>query len=646
MIYLANYSLQPFHGWIRTKTGALDFFVSAAVTPEGDTIVRGHQRHNSVDIDILASLRPGEVRSIDARAATANPIVHVVPAVSATEMAELGIPRLGNTHLTLLDVRVDGAGYLAHFRARLHGDPELQALVADLWVLFYPGTAYAQARLRLTNSSPTVASLAPTELQRDLVLSIGSANVAVVGKLMPGNVVLPAGTKFGDGQSMVLPLVCIWQRLADPESYNEAGAFLELAIGANGTEHPWPMFSSYPRLPSGASKLGFHWRHFRPLRDMVGTWKAGDGIGVPAMSGVTGAQPDQLFVGAECGGPDGCGVEQVYYLAALTWAHRPCHHRELGGERLDFANHPDLRLWDGRAHWHRGVSPDQLGKERPASPDDMQGGWWGPDVEHWLLNTLALANRIVWCPALTSLLEDQAIVYLGQYTTQPGLSTSSAYAARSVGWECIAAIHLLEAGLDLALHLQVRARFIDRVRDVLLPNAANDIWDIRIDDPRLGTGEWWMPWQASVGAYGLFLAGDYLGSLDAQRAAVRAAQRVVEDAWTFDGTSWLSAPVRPVATGTDAEPDMAAARACVHEDCGIPLPLTDAAPMFDGSFNDYGMPLAVWVLLQANPNPADARSVELRDKAQRIWDRLQRDTGGGSKWFPPSNLTTFTGTLP
>lgn len=637
MLYLANYGLNEFHNWFRVPIQGPSLLVGHAYdTPEGDLLVVAETRPRSIICDVRARIAPGQIKSIDVSRMLLGVPHHVAP-VTAHEMANLGIPTIGNTQLQIASLQVSGAGYLAHFRSRLVGDPEIQGLVADLWVLFYPGVAYSQARLRLTNSSPAIPNLDHTVLPRDLVLTIGTANVAVVGRPMTGNVVLPAGTRFGDGQAIVLPMVCIWQSLAKPSSYSEAGALLDLAIGGNGTTGPWPGFNGYPRLPAGYSKLAFHWRHFRPLLSIVGTWEAGKDIGIPAVSGITGAQADQVFVGGECSGPEGCGMEWIYYLASLTWAHRPCHHREIDGRPLQMSEHPDLRLWDGRAHWHRGVSPDQLGKERSATVDDMTGRWWGPDVEHWLLNTLAIANRIVWCPALQSLLDDQATVYLGQYTVQPGLSTSSPYAARSIGWECIGVSHLLESGLPTNLRTAVANRLQDRLLSVIMPmvEASDDIWDIRIDDPRLGQGAWWMPWQAAVGAYGLFMAGSLFGMPDVEIGAMRAARRVVEDAWKLDGETWLSAPVRPVDTGTDSDPDMAAARAYVHEDCGIPLPATDSPPLFDGSFNDFGMPLAVWVVRQQEPDPSDLRGIAIRQKADAIWAQLQRDTRGGSKWFPP-----------
>jgi hypothetical protein len=83
---------------------------------------------------------------------------------------------------------------------------------------------------------------------------------------------------------------------------------------------------------------------------------------------------------------------QVVYLSALQMAHRPCHHREADGTQFDPSTHPDLVFWDGRAHWHTGVSPDQLGKPRGLSREETSS-WYGPDVEHAITTPLFAAAR-------------------------------------------------------------------------------------------------------------------------------------------------------------------------------------------------------------------------------------------------------------
>jgi hypothetical protein len=63
------------------------------------------------------------------------------------------------------------------------------------------------------------------------------------------------------------------------------------------------------------------------------------------------------------------------YYAALGQLRRPCHHLEDQAGR------------------------DQLGKPRQPTLSETHG-WLGPDREHWLQNTVAIALRITGGPAL------------------------------------------------------------------------------------------------------------------------------------------------------------------------------------------------------------------------------------------------------
>lgn len=590
-IRLANFSVQPFAGWVRANTDTPPTCASGRM---GTARFAVGQRTglDTWAIDVHTSLRPGEVWTCDTDSATPEP--HAIDPLPADPLAYFGLPTIAGVPLSVVHVSPDGAHYRIDLRARVG-----PMLVVELFLLWSPDCpGWAIGTLLVTASNPAVPDLVAT-VPPGFRLEFGSSLVTIPG-LLWGCEIIPAGDTIADGQSRAYPLTIVWPRLVTPTDYSSAAALNQILT--NGITSLYP--GGNPRLRAGASALAWGREHVADAVASLHRWEPPRGLGVNPRSGDTGAQEDQVFVGAECMTPDGIGCDYVRYLTALAQSRRPCHHYEAGGEPLDLSRHPQLRFWDGRAHWHRGVSPDQLGKPRALTEQESQG-WWGPDVEHWLLNTLAVASRITGDRALQRLLEAQARVYLLQWTAEPGLSTSSTYAARAVGWEGIGVVHLWRCLANRALAVAVHDRWLDRLDRVLLPKlSASDIWDIRQDDPRLGPGAWWMPWQQSVGAYGLDLAGQTFGRDDARQVALNGALRVLYAAWKLDGGTWLSAPSRTV---SQAEP-----------------------AQFDGSFNLFGMPLAPATILRHNPNHSTAKE---------IMAQLIRDAKGGHPWLPPEVLS-------
>ena len=583
VVSLANYSGSAYDGWKRCTVDVMPPHEAGQV---GATrYVLGRRIGTDVRvIDVRVRLDAGEVLSLDL--STATPWAFVLGPLPADPLAFFGAPTIAGVPLQVVALQADGAGYLAHLRARVG-----PMLCCDLWLWWYPDApAWAIGEAVVCASNPAVPDVTAT-VPTDFRLRFGTADVLVPGAQGGGPCLLPAGTIFGDGQARSFPLVLIWrQHLTSPTEWSSAGAAANLAIAANGISRLWP--DGNPAPVPGASPLDWTRAHWADAISSLHRWERPVGLGVNQRSGDAGAQEDQVFVGAETLDTEGLGAETVRYLVALSQSRRPCHHLEADGSLLRLAAHPQLVLWDGRPHWHAGVSPDRLGKSRGLTELDTHG-WYGPDVEHWLLNTLATAARLTGSPALQWQLEHEARVYLLQSVASPWL-----FAARATGWDGIGAVHLWRTLEDRALAQQVRDGWLRRFDAILLPQLSakpNDIWDVRKDDPRLGTGEWWMPWQQAVGAYGLDMAGQVFGRADARALALRGARRALADGWKLDGSTWLT-----------------------YWNLAV-----DGRGTLSHNANNFGMPLAPAVVLRHEPS---------NEKARAVWAQIAPD---GGPWIAP-----------
>jgi len=630
-VRLANYSETSFAGWTRTVVDTKPLPVGEV---GGVLFVRGRQTGlDTWAVDLRVELKPNEQRTIDlGTAKRARWAIGPLPADPARFFGAR-LPTVNGTELKLRDARQDGTGLAMHFQGRLHS-----LWHVDLWLLWRPdepglmvGEVVCCASnpsipdvlcetsspfSALTSPSPTTSttgtssssSAPPTDgYERSgapyaiegrsatqetagngastspdspsspgLRLSWGDALVHVPGAgwNLP---VVPEGS-FATGQARGVPVTLVWPRNVINEWFAVV-AGVNRSVCAVGIAKLLP--DGNPTLPAGFNATAFTTGLYQESLRRLHTWEP-PLLGPAPQSGTTGSQEDQVFVGGECLQPDGLGAEQVRYLNALRILSRPCHHLNADGTIVDPTTAvPRLIYWDGMCHWSVGVSPNRLGKPRNPTLEECHG-WSGPDVEHWLFNQTAAAARVTGSHALQWELEHQAHVYLGQWTTTPGWSTTQPYAARAVGWEGIGAVHLWENLEDRALAERVRAHWLRRANEVIIPAWRDrDVVDVRRDDPRLGAGDWWMPWQQSVGAYGLDLACAVLGPAEGRDVALRLARTVVRDAFRLVGDRWQTQPVRPVAGDTGS----------------------------DESFNGFGMPLAVATVLRHDPDDERARSI-------------------------------------
>lgn len=425
-----------------------------------------------------------------------------------------------------------------------------------------------------------------------------------------GAVLLPAGTVIGDGQARSLPLVFIWrQHLTSEREWSSAGAAASLSICANGIAKLWPDGNPQPI----ADPLGWARSNWAGAIARLHNWDDGP-LGVKKRSGDTGKQEDQVFVGGECIGPASLGAETVRYLVALGQSKRPCHHLEASGSLLDLAKHPKLVIWSGRAHWHTGVSPDQLGKPRALTEIESHG-WSGPDREHWLQNTVAIAYRLTGSPALQWQLEAQARLFMLQETVDQKLSTSDFSAERAIGWAGIVAVHLWRSLEDRTLAEQVAQRWRDRVAKVYLPklnSKPQDVWKPQPDARLIADTGWrpmnWMPYQQAIGAYGLDYACRWLGpaegralALRGAKAALRAWERLPDGRWKpWSYWGYSSDLTAPFIEGRGA-----------HDGANVWVWFTPA----------------VWMVRDREPQ---------NEQARMIWQQVARETD--PKWVPVESV--------
>lgn len=604
-IKLENLTASSFKGWTRVNVDTPPPHPAGLIN--GARYVVGLPTgRDTVSVDIWTELEPFEKVSFDL--AKSKETKFTLKQLPGDILAHFGGPlRIGNVPMAFRDIRIDGAAIASHLTARFG-----RMMHADVWLLWYPDQpAWSTGEVLLTCSNPTVHDM--TQEVEDLKLAFGDALTLVPGG-RPSEPLIGDRISFADGQARAYPITFVWLRhLTDAGQWATVGAVSNLGISAVGIENLWP--GGRRPYPEGSSAARWARERYAEAVRRLHTWD--EGVCGPARSsGVTGAQEDQAFQRGEALLPDGpAGADVVTYLSALKYANRPCHHLEFSGAPVTREKHPNLAYWDARIHWHTTVSPDRLGKPRPATIEEAHG-WSGPDVEHWLIGTLMAGQRYRPSPALTRLLEHQAHIYTLQATTAPGRSTSVPYSSRAVAWEGLASV-LLWRALPPPTSKLVRKHAEERIRKIILPTYGTlrvPIWDRRLNDGRLGEGLWWQPWQQSIGCYGLDLAGEIFDIPEARKAAHRAAVACVT-------RTWIPLPGASRFRGVDKLPFTE-----------TPLPLSH----FTSADYEWGVDWyeltwdvpAVWTVLRHDPN---------HRRAREIWKQVWEESKGGGSWFPPGS---------
>lgn len=571
-IRLANFSPSPFRGWKRLKT---DFpLPHAAQVLGGLLVVRGEPSGLDTHYaDVRCLLGPGEETTLHATQAT--PVGFQRGSFPQDPLGFFGGQlTIDGNNAKWVSLRANGAGYDCVLRQRESGEVKHRSV--EIMFTWYPTTPWlAEGEIIVTNSNPATTAL--VMVGDDIGVRFGDAVVLPLG----GRAWKPAsaGTQWADGQARAMPVLFVWLQHMTPEAWSDIAALAQFGISAVGIQKL--LADGNPLFPQGFDPRRWTKDRLPEAMRRLHTWEP-PMCGPAPQSSQSGEQDDQPCARGEAMLPDGLGAEKVIYLSALKMANRPCHHLEADGSQLDPARHTakPLIFFNGRPHTGLWNIVDRLGKDSGLAHSQVPGGWFGPDEEHAMHGTLAAACRMVPSHACQWLLRQQAIQYPLMWTTTPGWSTSQCYAARAVGWEALLVVHIWRELEDRALAQKVRDHYMVRLSNILLPtlgSAENDIWDVRVDDPRLGPGRRWIPWQSALGAYGLDLAGEVFGRADARIVALRAAQRVLNAAWKKVGTRWVCCP-----SGLQA----------------VAEPQSDAWSVFNDEFSHYGMPGAPCVVLR------------------------------------------------
>lgn len=586
-IRLANLTPLRFEGWAR---GTCDHGLApgdtfAGATSDGTPVlaIAGPRTGlETVALDVHTKLEAWEELTLDLET---SPPVAAGP-LPADLLSHFGGPvRVSGVDMQLAGWGIEGAGWTAHLRLRVS-----TMFHVDVWLTYYHDQPWVTGEFMVTCSNagqPDLTAAAP-----EMRLEFGDGVVAALGLPM-GAPMVRAGETFGDGQARVIPFGILWPRhVVRPEQFASFVAAKDGAVIVRGCTRSF--HDGNISFPQGFSARAWAAQHLPRAVALVHNWEPAP-LGWAPDSGQTGAQEDQCFTGVESLLPDGAGAQLVNYLAALEMANRPCHHLEAMGNMVDSIDRPALRMFYSRPH-HSGS--DRLGKPRDLTVAEANG-WNGPDAQHWFFSRLAMAARFTGSPACQRLLEHQARNYLIQLTVGGG-ATSAIWSSREIGWEGIAAVHLWRELRDRGLAERVRHHWHERAEWIASRLPTSGPWDVRVNDDRLGTGSWWMPWQQALGAYGIDLAcrvlgdgGSHLGLI-----ALRGAQLVVDRAWTNDGSRWVE-----------------------HE-----LLAVDGRKQRSGMFTTSWLPLALAVVLRHDPT---------NERAQAIWTQVLLDAGGVSKWIAP-----------
>ncbi len=607
MITLANHSQYRFRGWKRvTLAGTNRPATDVRCDDSGKPIfVLGRAVGNVRVADIWVDLLPGSQKQIDPETLADGIYEPKIPGNLITHFG--GKLKVNGEVMNLLSSAVDGAALTSHARWRL-----FCGAVVDVWLRWYPGESWMHGECLVTNSDQTNPAL--TCSVPNIVLEFGNSIILFAG----GRPHIPADI-YGDGQCRAVPFTAFWPSM---ETMSDRESALAVSIfGIGGTESVKLFNVGNPIYPTNFDARARAGSLLPETINRIYSWdtQAWGAPGIVKESGSAGEQTDQMFVGGE--GFAFCGAENFTYLNALAgWPKRPCHHLEMDGSVLNpFKPTSRPRIfWYGRPHNGLWSLVDRLGKPRGINWDEqlfqtMPGlpeshGWFGPDVEHWLMNGLIAAARLTGSPMIQTLLEHQATIYLLTQTTTPGWSTSQLYASRAYGYECWNVTQMLctleNEETKQRLFTRCMSRWIQVGRSKIL---GYPIWDLRTNDPRLGDGlgEWYLPWQHGLDAYGRFVFGQFVGNLEMMESAVATAEALIAQAFWKDSTDGRWKTYAHVAVdgrhSTDAEANI---------------------------FYMFGMPMVPAVLLMNNPQHAIARE---------IWNQMVNDavTTQKASWLSP-----------
>lgn len=537
MIQIHNQSTTQSSRWIRCTIRDRDVPAGMRAWRVGDTrFALGRPFGDGLyTLDVKATLQPGQRMTLDLSQAVAEtPVPLLLPAEAERDpVGYFGVPVTMGTEMVYLSHVPDGAALLVKFRARNRTQPQL---VHELHVLYRPDEQSWPALLRITSSD--VGVVQQTVLALDSVADFHMGTNGASGFMANGDT-------LATGQSRVFPFwlgpsAATWTPFMGMRPDAPSAD-----IHALGLDRVGPMARFGPTTyPQGRFDVARWIQDQTPrMEAQVTGWPLSNTLGIAANSTQSGDQEDQ-------GGGYHCeafyqgglaGIRTRWLCAISEWPKRLYHHCEPDGGPLVPERHPNLVMWQSLPHYSTGVSRDRLGiLTLPTA--GVAHGFFGPDDEHWLFNTLATALELTGCSMLQQELDWAARVWLMSETTDPRLSTSGPRAARARGYAGLFATHCWNLLEDRALAQRVRDRWLARMAIYQAHEPSPDVlWDCRqsytmdangVRHPASaalgsidvnGWPRYSMTYQVAVGVYGTWLACKTFGLQDGVDFAVRAA---------------------------------------------------------------------------------------------------------------------------
>ena len=445
-----------------------------------------------------------------------------------------------------------------HLRGRI---PQTD-LICDLWYSEFSGQDHMPFELRLTSSNAASRSFTQYIESAHLWVEGAAAHVRAskrrgarygpVSEDGPNVVHLLGPTTFWDGQGQEWIGDFMFHHpdgVPDPVRSSTIMATIQQPLF--GVSLDWASsggFGPFGHVPDAPAWITDGGRSAAISRrqafdSWIRTW--GDPwedwpLGMSKFPGMTGLQPDfgaaRLVHIFASGMPD--GIEEGR-LNASEEAARPVHHREADGTMVRVRNHPNWVAWDGRTHWHSGVSPDRLGKPSP-EPSMQTQGWKGRDTQHWSSLTLASAYLLTASPSLRYELDNEAELYMAVHTLpsmKPGHSTNIETAPRAVGRTSLSmAWNYMLTGND-----DLRSWMGERLRQSIYPNTLGlgvngPVQPLLLTgpDPRQLMRDNWKPWEEAQAAMGLEAVYRTMEFTEAHSLAYMIAKTTMEYGWKTD----------------------------------------------------------------------------------------------------------------
>lgn len=228
---------------------------------------------------------------------------------------------------------------------------------------------------------------------------------------------------------------------------------------------------------------------------------------------------------------------------------RPIHYFEADGSIVRAAKHPQYVSWDETVHWHKGQSPDRLG--RTHKREDMHGtDWFGRDREHYAANWLAedaLLHGSFGSRREIEHLVEHILAGLTVPSIHGNKATNGMGAARGIGRMYTSMVQLWMATGDDRILERVEKRILECV----LPQSAartqkGEIRPLRVivDDRALPGREAWIPWEDAIAVQGM----DAMVHALEESGRKETAKKLAELTWKVGRSNVLYAwhPKKPV----------------------------------------------------------------------------------------------------